>query len=287
MFDYPSILLWLAGIMLVIGSYTDIRWRIVPDWLSYSAIVAGFVVRLMYSIITVNWYPIVEGLVGFGIFFVLACVAFYTKVWGGGDSKVLMALGSLIGIWWIPDHLMFALLTNFLLVGGLYGLGYFIVLGVAHFTKVKNTASMLLSQKAVATFHAIVYVVLGLFIVAGLVLRSFSFTVLGLGFVMIFYMFILSKSIEKACFIKDQPLSKVEEGDWVIEAVVVKGRTLASPKDPGITQEQIDEIKRLSKKHHIKTIKIKEGIPFIPNFLITFLVTLYFGNIVFIIMGIL
>jgi len=35
----------------------------------------------------------------------------------------------------------------------------------------------------------------------------------------------------------------------------------------------------------IKTIRIKEGIPFIPNFLLTFIVTLLWGNLVFKMMG--
>ena len=283
--DPFTILVFLTLVMLIIGSITDIRWRIVPDWLSYSAIVVGFTIRAMTSVMTLSWIPFLEGLIGFGVFFILACVLFYTKMWGGGDSKVLMAMGVMLGVNLSIDNLMLGMMSNLLIVGGLYGVTYFLILGVMHFSKVSKAVYSLLSIKAVARTQVGVLFMLVLFFVASLFFKDFAPFVFGIGFVTIFYLFILSKAIEKSCFIKDQRPSLLEEGDWLIDPVIVKGKRLAGPEDPGITKKQIAAIQSAAKKRLIKTVRIKEGIPFIPNFLITFTVTLLWGNIVFQMMG--
>lgn len=274
--DLFTIALGLTFLMLVIGSITDIRWRIVPDWLSYAGIAVGISLRAMDTVITGSFRPFLEGVVGFGVFFVIACVMFYTKMWGGGDSKVLMAMGALLGLSWDPNHIMVGMMTNFLLVGGLYGVGYFIVLAIVNFAKVSAQTWELLSIKAVARTHLGVLCLMLFFLLTGLVYESFAPVIFGSGVVIIFYLFVLSKAIEKSCFVKDQKTKLLEEGDWLVDPVIIKGKRIAGPEDPGLTKVQIEKLL----KAKVKTVRIKEGIPFIPNFLLTFLVTVAWGNII-------
>tara|TARA_Y100000310_G_C20547640_1_gene746397 strand:- start:697 stop:951 length:255 start_codon:yes stop_codon:yes gene_type:complete len=70
--------------------------------------------------------------------------------------------------------------------------------------------------------------------------------------------------------------SKLTEGDWIVDEVKVGKKTVASSKDLGISHEQILKIKQSG----IKKVKIKEGIPFLPSFLLSFIFVLVFGNIV-------
>ena len=83
---------------LLIGSYTDIKKREVPDWLNYSLIFSGLGLRLMYSLATFDYSYLAFGLFGLAVMLIFALFMFYTGQWGGGDSKMLMGLGALIGL---------------------------------------------------------------------------------------------------------------------------------------------------------------------------------------------
>jgi hypothetical protein len=86
-------------------------------------------------------------------------------------------------------------------------------------------------------------------------------------------MFIIIKILEQIAFIKDLPVDKATEGDWVAEDILVHGKTIVRKKDLGITKEQLAELKELAAKGKLQTVKLKYGIPFVPSFLIAFIVT--------------
>jgi len=73
----------LALAALLAGSYTDIRVREIPDWISFSLIGAALGIRLLSSIITGAWSIFGEGVLGFLIYVVIALLMFYSKQWGG------------------------------------------------------------------------------------------------------------------------------------------------------------------------------------------------------------
>ena len=60
----------LAFIALLIGSYTDIKTREVPDWVNLGLIGTGFGINLIFSIVYWKMNFILNSLIGFGIFFV-------------------------------------------------------------------------------------------------------------------------------------------------------------------------------------------------------------------------
>jgi len=88
----------IAFLVLLIASYTDLKTREVPDWVNFGLIGIGFGVNLLFSIIFFKINFIIASVVGFAVFFALAWIMFYTGQWGGGDSKILMGLGAVIGI---------------------------------------------------------------------------------------------------------------------------------------------------------------------------------------------
>ncbi|MDP7079030.1 MAG: prepilin peptidase [Candidatus Undinarchaeales archaeon] len=76
----------------------------------------------------------------------------------------------------------------------------------------------------------------------------------------------------------------VREEDDDRSVVTLPDREVASTWDPGVSQEQIDEIVRLAKEGRFKdTIRIKEGVPFAPVFPLAVLVSLVFGDVIFLI----
>jgi len=113
-----------AFISLIIASITDIKTREVPDWLNYGLIVFGLGSRLIYSIVLSDFSFFSYGLAGFFVFFIIANLMFYSAQWGGGDSKLLMGLGAVIGLNFNFSEIPFILIfwINIIVVGSVYGL---------------------------------------------------------------------------------------------------------------------------------------------------------------------
>ncbi|MEK6962778.1 MAG: hypothetical protein AABX70_00005, partial [Nanoarchaeota archaeon] len=95
-----------------------------------------------------------------------------------------------------------------------------------------------------------------------------SFVVLGL---IGYYLVLAMKVLEKTCLIKELPVSKLTEGDWIFKDVRVQGKRICGPKDLGISFKQIAQLK----KWRVKQVWVKEGIPFVPSFFFAYILTLW------------
>ena len=78
--------------------------------------------------------------------------------------------------------------------------------------------------------------------------------------------------------------TELTEGDWIAKEIKVDGKYVTGPKDLGIEKKQIKKLIALYKKRKVNKILIKEGIPFVPSFFIAFIVTLAYGNLIFVIL---
>jgi len=79
--------------------------------------------------------------------------------------------------------------------------------------------------------------------------------------------------------------SKLTEGDWIAKEIKVNGKYITGPKDLGIEMEQIEKLIALYKKKKVGKILIKEGMPFVPSFLASFIFTYFFGSILLLIVN--
>ena len=279
-----SIAYIIAGIGLLHATITDMRTREVPDWLSYSLICMGLGIGVISSIGASSFYPALSSLAGLVLGVIIGFVMFYAGQWGGGDSKLIMGLGALIGlpvfqgISWLqlPDFIIF--LLNTIGVGALYGLSWAVIMIARHWKAFRKNLTERLHHKDIIKFRVILIIIVVVLIVSALVVQStpiqllLAFIALSLFF--LFYIWHVSKAIEETCMIKTIPVSKLTEGDWIAEEVKHKGKVLASPADLGITLEQIAKLKQFK----IAKVVIKEGIPFVPSFLVAYLLLLILGN---------
>ena len=71
-------------------------------------------------------------------------------------------------------------------------------------------------------------------------------------------------------------VSELTEGDWIAENIRRKGKQICGPGDLGISKNQIFALKKLN----VGKIKVKEGIPFVPSFLAGWLMTVFYGNFI-------
>ncbi len=264
----------VAFVLLMIASYTDWRTTEVPDWLSYAGIAIAFALRGLWSVQMLDIMPLAEGVVG-----CLACGAagaalYYARQWGGGDAKILMAMGALLG----ANIILANFVLNMALVGGLYGLTWMVALSIKNAQAVKKEVITLMRHPELARMKKYAYACVVLLFIAGIFLqdplvRMFSF-VIAFVVLALYYMFTFTKAVENVCLIKKLKPNQLMEGDWVLTAVKQKGRYVCRPTDLGITKKQIQQLKKLK-----KTVTIKAGIPFVPSFLFAYVLTLLGLNI--------
>jgi len=284
-----DLLLWgIALVALIAGTITDLKTREVPDWLNFSLIFAGMGVRTIYASITFEWFVIIEGLAGLALFVLLGYLMYYTGQWGGGDSKMMMGMGALIGLKFTldPFPLLLVFLFHILLVGALYGMGYSIVLAIIHKKKFTEKFRDIMYSKKIKLFRRVsALLFLLIFIALFFWIRGNTIDIIALSLIVIllillylsFYLVVFIKAVEAAAMYKYIPPEKLTEGDWIGEDIIIGGKKIAGPKDLGIEQKQIKELLALKKKGKVDKILVKYGIPFVPSFLLAFIVSIAVG----------
>jgi len=292
---------------LCINAFTILKTREVPDWVNYSLIASGLGIRLLYSSLTFDWSYVLWGLAGFGVFFILAWIMFYAGQWGGGDSKMLMGLGALFGTY--PEFLLevfkpnlvnnifpavfssslaflFAFLVNLLFVGAIYGLLWSIGLSIKHRRKFSKEFKKRMSAGKIIIIRRTILAISLLILLSTFIVKNQAYQVMALivAFVSLltFYVWVYIKSIETVCMYKAVPATKVTEGDWIAEDVFLNGKKVYGMNKTGIEKKDIAKLVKLK----VKNVVVKEGIPFVPSFLVAFIVSLIFGNLLFILSGI-
>jgi preflagellin peptidase FlaK len=84
----------IAGFAL--ASYSDLRTREVPPWLSYGLIGTGFAMHALESFILSDPYPLLITTLMTGACFIFAYLLYTLGAWAGGDVKLFTALGALL-----------------------------------------------------------------------------------------------------------------------------------------------------------------------------------------------
>ena len=84
-----DIILVIIGLIgLILATLNDIKHKEVPDFISYSLIAIGLSLRLIYLLTYKQYSYFLYALLYGAIFFGLGSIMYYTKQWGGGDTKL-------------------------------------------------------------------------------------------------------------------------------------------------------------------------------------------------------
>lgn len=280
---FNMVMLAAGVIALLIGSYSDLKTREVPDWVNYGLIAFGLGSRLIYSLAAFDWSYIIEGVLGLLLFLVLAYMMFYAGQWGGGDSKMMMGMGALIGLRFSWFDFSLSFLVNILLVGAIYGLLWSIFLAARNWHKFRKEVKSIIRKPRMIMIRKIFILSAAVMIILAFFVRDFYAKLILFVFVAFylatFYLWVFIRAIERTCMLKLVEPERLTEGDWIAKDVVVEGKKICGPKDLGIEMRQIRQLIKLKKQRKIKKILIKEGIPFVPSFLLAFIVTFLFGNL--------
>jgi Flp pilus assembly protein protease CpaA len=253
-------------LVLLAAAVTDIKKREVPDWLSYSFIALALAIALSKAIIAENPIFILKSLAGLAVFFIIANLLYYGKMFAGGDAKLLMGIGAALGI-------DFAFLINVLIIGGIYGLIYTIILGSMNFKAMRKEVIKI-------KINFIVFIAIALFAIAvGIILKSSLFYYIAALAVLSPLLLTFTKAVENSALIRLVPPEKLTEGDWLFKDVNIKGKIIKATFE-GLSKSDIQLIKKSK-----KPVIIKYGLPFVPVFLVAFMAELIAGNLMLRILG--
>ncbi len=270
------------------GSLADVKMREVPDWLNYGLLAFGIGANLLLSLAFWDWTYIAYSLLGLLVFFAIAYMMFYAGQWGGGDSKMLIALGAVFGL---PFSLSAPFISfgsflvsfwfNLLLAGVVYALLWSIFLAVKNRKKFAKEARLGFGKNVWARRAALAFSLL--MVAAAFFVEDYPARVLlaatGLLLALSVYLSVFSRAVERAGMLRFVKPSQLTEGDWIAKDVVVAGKRITGPKDLGVSKRQIALLDRLYRRGKVRKVLIKIGIPFVPSFLIAFVATLAYGNV--------
>lgn len=259
-------IVWIIGAIL-----QDLKRREVDNLWNFSLIFFALAYRAAVSVYIWNYWFFLNGVFGFIIFLILGNIFYYSRLFAGGDAKLLIALGAILPFSynWIDNIKIFIIfILLFLVLGSIYALiwsSFLVSFNYKRFRKefilqLKNYKSILL----ISVIFAIAWIIFTLFI------KEILFMFIGPIIVLFPVLYIYAKSVEESCMIKAVYPSKVTEGDWLYKDLIVGNKKIKA-KWEGISKR---ELKILRDKYH-KKVLIKIGIPFTPSFLLGFLFLLY------------
>ena len=261
------LLLAVALVYIVFAVVQDLKSREIANWLNFSLVIFAIGIRFFYSLFSNDFSLLYQGLIGLGIFFVLGNILYYSRMFAGGDAKLMMALGSVLPVY--PDlmsnvKIFILFFFVFMFIGAIYGLIQGFYLSFKNWKNFKREFSVQLRSKKKLTY--LLFSLGFIVIVFTFFFLDSIFLLFGILFLIIPYLFIYFKAVEQACMIKPVKTSILSEGDLLCANIKV-GRKMIKARWDGLTKEEIKEIRKKYKK-----IMIKEGVPFSPVFLISFVI---------------
>ncbi len=284
------ILISAVIVLVVAATVIDLKTKEIPNWINFSLILIGFCIFLIKSISQNSINPILKSITYFLIFSAIGLIMYYTKQWGGGDSKLLMGIGATLPTYpaflleFFNPKLTISLPTTFLInliiFGSFYGLGYTLYLILKHKKIIFQEFTHSIKKYKKLNNFSIFSLALGFLLV---IVSANSFgkivAIIFLIFpIILIYLLFLTKSTEKLTMHKKIKTSKLVEGDWITEEVLINNKVIYSPNQIGVNKKQIKLIQKDKKE-----IKIKDGIAFAPPFLMSLIISIIYGNILLLI----
>lgn len=262
---YEFIFLWvLSFVFIILAVIQDLKVREIDNWLSFALIIFSLGFRFFFSLFQGDFEFFYCGLIGFSVFFVLGNLFYYTKIFAGGDAKLMISLGAVLApaTFSMLFSTFFDFVLIFLSVGFLYTIITSVFLCLKHFNEFKREFSSLFKKNKIKMclilFFSLVLAVIGYF--------EIFFLFIGILLFLTSYLYLYSKAIDESCMVRKISTKNLREGDWLYRDVKLGNKVIKARWD-GLTHV---EIKQLS--NHLSEVRIREGIPFSPVFLFSFVI---------------
>lgn len=263
--------LYLISLVAIIFAVVqDLRTREIANWLTFSLISFVLAYRAIYSIASRDFMFFIYGLLGILLFVGLGYLFYYSRVFAGGDAKLLFGLGGIFPYYSLTDYIYYGFGFIILLFtsGVIYTLIYSSFLIRENYNNFRKSFFEQINKKK---YFFILSFLLG--IILYLTKSSYDSTNIILFFTLFIFLspllFAYVRAIEKSCMVQLVSPQKLTEGDWLERDVFVNGKTI-SKNFSGLTFEEIVLLRKSGKK-----VLIKNGVPFAPAFLFAFIAFLF------------
>ena len=257
----------LLGFVWIIGAVLqDLHRREVDNLWNFLLVGFALAYRLSISIYIGDYWFILNGILGFALFIGLGNLFYYSKLFAGGDAKLMMALGTVLPLSydWLVNLKVFGVFILLFLIGGsIYALIWAFSLVIINWKRFsREFVKQWINYKNLFLI-ALVFSVL--WVGFAFAISQLNLMLIGLIVLLFPVLFVFAKSVEESCMIKAIKPSKISEGDWLYEDILIGGKKIKSNWE-GVSKKELALIKRKCKQK----ILIKFGIPFTPAFLFGF-----------------
>ncbi len=281
-----SILIVLGLIVLfILFFYLFVKEK--PIWMQIIGSLVLIAAGILYNSLSSGPVYLSTGFIALGIFFIASLILYYGRVFGGADAKLLMALAFIFAT--TPSFLNFSyflpvdffgvslcrtsflmdFITNSLIISLFYGL---IFSGIVALRNKKRFSNKFKEVNSKLKWFKIIFLIFGAFIlILGIFQKILIIPAILLLILPWFYAFI--RSVEQGVLISYKSWDELQEGDWLLEQVRINDKRL-KPSADGLSKEDILLIKRAGKK-----VLIRDGIAYVPVFLLSIIASLLFGNL--------
>lgn len=271
-----------AFIWIIFACITDLKKREVPNWLSFSLIAIALAVRGITALLTSQPFYFLYALISLGVFFAIVNLLYYSRVFGGGDAKLLLALAAIFATTPIfvktyaifPEHFMLTFIINIFALGFAYALIFSAVSAVKNrkkFISKFRKENKKIRYIRLSLWAAAVIVILISFFIDSVFKPLILFLFAVLFIAPLLYSFI--KAVENSVMIKKIKPGQLAEGDYLVNPVKLK-KMIIKPNVHGLNLKEIILLKKVDKQ-----VAIKIGLPFVPMFLLALVCSLIFGNL--------
>lgn len=256
----------IALIAILFAVIQDLRTREIANWLTFSLISFVLAYRAIYSIASRDFMFFIYGLLGVLLFVALGYLFYYSRVFAGGDAKLLFGLGGIFPYSSFMDYLYYS--VGFILLlftsGVIYTLIYSSFLVKKNYINFRKSFSEQIQKKK---YFFIFSFILG--VVIYLSKSSYDSATIIITLALFIFLspllFAYVRAIEKSCMIQLVSPQRLTEGDWLENNVTINGKIIRK-NFAGLTFKEILVLRRSGKK-----VLIKNGVPFAPAFLFAFL----------------
>lgn len=262
LFTYAII---IAIIATILASVVDLKKREIPNWINYSLIGIALLLRVVYSFFQ-GFSVILEGILSGILFFIIAYALYRLGQWGGGDVLLLTGLAILFGLPRLDSFMLFYIIA-LLFAGAMWGILYAGFILLINRKKIKYVP--------LKYSNSITLLTLLLVLISILYIQSILFSLLIFLFLILYWTLPLLKQVDEF-LIKEITTKEVVEGDWLAQSIKLQGKTYTK-KGIGLTPKEVEEFHK-----HNKKVKVKDGIPFAPSFVLALALAWYFPELILI-----
>jgi Flp pilus assembly protein protease CpaA len=269
------LLICLGFVWTLFATIQDIRKTEIANWVNFSLIIFAIGIRFFFSLFSGEGFDFFyQGLIWFGIFFVVGNLFYSLKMFAGGDGKLFIALGPIVTIFsgfWMNLQVFVLFILVFLFVAFVYSLVSTTIIGLKSSKKLKKEM-----KKQYIKYKRLIILLLALaimFLVASFFYKFFLFFAITLFILPYLLVFVIS--VDEACMVRQVSPRRLMEGDWLYKSIII-GEKKIKAKFEGLSEKEIKLLKKRGKK-----IWIRFGVPFAPVFLITYILLFVFVKLGF------